>query len=787
MTALNLKLVRDLRRLWSQVLAIMMVTAVGACAYIILVGTADSIQQTQAEYYKRYRFADVFSTVERAPNGLVETIRRIDGVQGVSTGIAYTGLVEIPDQMVPANCLITSLPTAGGLNQLHIREGRLPEAGSKTEVVVSEPFARGNEIHPGDSLYATLRGEKRKIHVVGIALSPEYVFFGVPGALIPDKRRFGVMWMERSAVEDAYDMAGAFNAVSLSLVPGMRATDVINELDAVLDQYGGTGAYDRDDQVSHATVSSQIRQLRESTHYAAPVFVGIVAFLLHMLMKRHIETEREQIGNFKALGYGNGDIVWHYAKLVLVITLGGIALGLVVGMRLGKLATEAYATSLDFPFLDYVLRPSIFFEASMIQCLAAFFGSFASLRKAESLEPAVAMRPSPPPVYERTALESWINRIVGDQPTRMILRHIVRWPLRSGMTVFAIAGATAVLIAPLGSLSSTVQMSEIHFNLAERQDMTVAFGETPSSGAVLEMGHYPGVLGMEPFRAIPARIEFEGRSRRITVLGRESVNDLSRPLDQDLDPIHIPKNGLIIADSMAQWLGLNVGDHVRLHFLEDRRPVVDIPIVALSKSYIGMTFFMAFMDLDSLNHILMEGPAISGIHTKLDALQLIPFYREIKENPAVTGTISHTDTRAAMQRALDQAGQMTRISILIAAIIVFGAVYNSARIALVERERELAGMRLLGYSRFAVSYILLGELAILTLISLPFGCAMGYGFAYLLTEGTANEMFRIPLALEPPIIGVAVLTVTIVVMLTGFILAKRIYRLDLISVLKARD
>ncbi|MCB2264018.1 MAG: FtsX-like permease family protein [Candidatus Thiosymbion ectosymbiont of Robbea hypermnestra] len=787
MTALNRKLLRDLGRMWSQILAIITVIAVGTGAYIILIGTADSIQQTQVAYYERYHFADIFSGVQRAPNGLVETLQHIDDIQEVSTTISYTSLIEIPGQTTPANSLISSLPTEGGLNQLHIRQGRMPKVGSSSEVLVAEPFAQGNDILPGDTLYATLRGEKRKLEVVGIALSPEFVFFGVPGAMIPDKRRFGVMWMDRSTMESAYDMEGAFNGISVALVPGARKSEIINELDAILDPYGGTGSYDRSDQVSHATITSEINQLRTSTRYAAPIFVGIVAFLLHMLMKRHIETEREQIGALKAQGYSHGNIASHYAKFVLVIFLGGITVGFAISMQVGRVVTGAYATSFHFPFLDYFLRPSIFVEVSLIQGVAAFMGSFGNLRKAVLLQPAIAIRPPPPPVYRRTNLESWINRIIHDQSTRMIIRHIIRWPLRSGMTIFAIAGATAILIAPLGTLNSTEQMSNIHFYHAERQDMTVAFGETPPFSAVYELGHYSGVLAMEAFRAISARIEFEGRSRRVTVLGRESHNDLSRPLDHDFNPINIPKNGLVIADSMAEWLGVRCGDMVRLHFLEDRRPVVDIPVVALSKSYIGMTFFMVFMNLDKLNTILMEGRAISGIHIKLDPRDLMSFYEAVKKNPAVTGTVSHGDSKSAMRRALEQITHLTRVSIIIAGIIVFGAVYNSALIALAERSREFAGMRLLGYSRFAVSYILLGELLLLSFIALPLGCAMGYSLAYLLTEGTANEMFRLPLALKYSSIGSAILTVIMMVVVTGIFIARKIYHLDLIAVLKTQD
>lgn len=787
MRTLDIKLLRDLRRMWTQALSIAAITMVGTAAYIILIGTANSILVTQVNYYERQQFAYIFATAQYVPNFVAKRLEEINGVGKVTTGIAYTSVVNIQSMDQPATCQATTIPEEGDLNQLYIRSGRALTPHSRREVIVSEGFALVHNIQLGDFLNITMKGMGYRFQVVGIALSPEYVFFAVPGAMVPDDRLFGVLWFNREFLEEAYEIKGGFNKVSFSIIGDVNENDVITAVDAVLKPYGGTGAFPRADHISHSTINSQIEQLNATVKYAAPVFVGIVAFLLHMVMKRHIETEREQIGSFKAFGYSNTDIVLHYLKFVLVIVASGVAAGMLVGSKIGELATIPYARMFHFPYLEYVQEPLVFVQVAIIQVGAGLIGCLHSLHSAARLPPAVAMRPPPPPVYKRTWLEIMLQKVISDQPSRMIMRHIIRWPLRSLMTVFAIAGAMAVLVAPLGMLSSSERMVDIHFFEAERQDMTVAFGRTPSEYAAMDIKHLPGVLSAEPFRNVAARLEFGGKQRRVAVLGRRQGNELSRPLDANDDGIQVPKEGIVISVSMAEFLGARIGEYVTLRFLEGRKPVIEMPIVALAENYQGPTFFMTYVDAEVLNDILREGNVINGVYITHDPLYLKPFFKQLKGAPAMVAGITHAGALAALRRGMEGKTRMTYFYVLIAGIIIFGAVYNSARISLAERSRELAGMRLLGYTRSEVSYVLLGELAILTLAALPVGSGLGYALAYLLTEGSSNYVYRLPLYFKWSSIGYAVLVVMAMVAISGAFMAKRIFNLDLIATLKTKE
>lgn len=773
-----------------QALAISLVTAAGTLAFITLLGTLLSLEKTEKAYYERFRFADIFANARRAPDRLKEEIARIPAVKQVTTRIVYNVLLDVSGMHEPVNSLVISAPRAGEepLNDIYIRSGRLVQPGAVDEVVMIEPFAQANGLNLDSHFFATIKGHRRELKVVGIALSPEYIFFGVPGAMVPDNRRFGVMWMDRDGLASAFDMRGAFNDVTLSLSPLADVGDVIAKLDVILAPYGGVGAYARKDHVSHATLNGDIEQLRTSTEIAAPLFLGVVAFLLHMLMMRHVETEREHIGVLKAFGYLNSTVAWHYMKLVLIIVGIGISAGLLGGARLGEIVTGVFAANYHFPFLEYSLTPTVFLLAIVIQCAAALIGGIGSLYKAVSLPPAVAMRAPPPPVYKRTVLEQIGLLLIRDQPTRMILRHILRWPTRSLMTCFGIALTAAILVAPMAVFDSAKHMVQVHFFSAERQDLTVALAQVrPRAASIMALEQEPGVLQVEPFRATLANIRFGKKQRRITVIGKPADIELSRPLLHDLDPLKVPEHGIVVSGAMASWLNVHAGDFIDVQFLEGRRPFLSLPVVAIAESYVGLTFFVLHMNLDTLNHLMGDGDVLTGVNLRLDPTQADTLYDLLKRIPSITGVVSHTAQLDAMRRMMEQTNNMTLLNVAFAAVIAFGVVYNSARISLAERSRELATMRMLGFSRLQVSYILFGELALLTSAAIPLGCALGYVLGWKLTAGASNEMFRLPLWVEWNSFGYAVVTVVATVALSSLVVVWRVFGLDLISILKTRD
>lgn len=787
MSALDRKLLRDVARLWPQALAIALVLGSGVATFVLAVGAYRSLDETRRTYYERYRFADVFATVTRAPQSLLARIEEISGVVAAEARIIKPALLDIEDMSQPATGLAVSLPDhrEARLNRLHLRLGRLPEPGRASEVTVNEAFAKAHNFGVGARFRAILNGRSRELTIVGLALSPEHIYAIGPGDLMPDNRRFAVMWMSETALAGLFDLDGAFNAVSIKMIEGAREADVIRQLDDILARYGGTGATPRKDQISHAFLDAELRQLAALARVIPPIFLLVSAFLINMTLARLIALEREQIGLLKAIGYSQGVVVWHYLKLVLLIAIVGIAVGFAIGTWFGAGLTRLYGKFFQFPFLVFEHDADVYATAALISAAAAIAGALKAMREVLSLAPAVAMQAPAPARFQHLAGERLGMYRALSQMTMMSLRHMQRWPVRAALSGLGLALSVALLVVSLFALDSVEAMIDVTFFQAERQQATLNFVDKRPARSLEDTRKLPGVLRAEPYRSVTARIRKGHLSRRVSIVGKPEGATLSRPLDATHQPIQLPEAGLLVNKRLADVLGLARGDVVDIEILEDRRQSLRVPIADVIESYFGLTVLMR---IEALNALLDEGPLVNGHHLAYDTGTEDALFRAIKRTPAIASIALQ---RSALQRfratLAENITMMTSVYIGLSIIVAFGVVYNSARIQLSERARDLASLRVLGFTKGEVSRVLLTELFILTIAAQPLGWLLGYGFGWLTIQSFSSDLYTTPMVIETATYAKSSLVALAAAIGSALIVRRRVDRLDLIAVLKTRD
>jgi putative ABC transport system permease protein len=787
MKSLDKKLFRDLWHMKGQAFAIILVIMSGISTFVMFLSVMDSLNRTRDRFYAEYAFADVFAALKRAPEAVKERVRDLPGVSVVETRVAADVKLDIPGFGEPVTAHLVSLPDYGEppLNRLYLRQGRLPESGRDDEVVVSEAFAEAHRFVPGSSFGAVINGRWKTLTVVGVALSPEFVLQVRPGAISPDFKRYGILWMGRKALATAYDMEGAFNELSVTLAPGARPEDVIRSLDNILDRYGGLGAYGRKDQMSHRFLSEEFRQLESSAEIYPSIFIAVAAFLLNVVITRTVSTQRDQIAALKAFGYTTTDAAVHFVKLVLLIVVLGCLGGTLLGIRLSKGLGNIYMEFYRFPYFLYVLKPSIVASAMFITGGAAVAGTVHSVWRAVRITPAQAMRPEEPARYRKTSVEHVIPARFLSQPTRIILRNLERRPVKAALSVIGIALACAIMIAG-GFFEDTVNyMVDIQFRMSHREDMTVTFIEPSSRTALYDLQGLDGIFHAEPFRSVPVRLRSGHRTYRTGIRGVAKNSSFYRLLDEKLRTVPVPPAGIIMTDYLAQMLGVRTGDMLTVEVLEGSRPVRQVKVAGLIKEYIGL---MGYMDLDALNRMMHEGSSISGAAISIDPLHRSDVYRTLVEMPRVAGTVVRQDEiRNFYDTQAEAMLFFTFVATLLAGVIAFGVVYNSARISLSERSRELASLRVLGYTRGEISYILLGELTLLTLAAVPIGFQLGKWLCIYVAKQLESDLFRVPLITEPSTYALAAAVVLISAAVSALIVRHRLDHLDLVEVLKTRE
>ena len=786
MTSLNRKVIRDLLRMRGQVLAIALVIASGAATYIMSVSTLDTLTTTRDAYYTEFRFADAFAQLKRAPDSLRQRIAEIPGVQTVETRVLAGANLEIPGFSEPASAQIVSLPASGPLlNRLFLRTGQLPNPQRDNDVVVGESFAQAHKFQLGDRIAAIINGRRRQLTIVGIALSPEFILQAQPGAMIPDFKTFGILWMSKEPLEAAFNMKGAFNSVTLTLARDAVLQDVIDRLDILLAPYGGQGAYGRADQMSHRFLSDEFRSLEQMATIFPIIFYGVAAFLLNVVVTRLIAAQREQVAVLKAFGYMTFAIVLHYLKLIVVVVLIGVAGGMAAGTWMGRGMSAMYMEFYRFPFLVYSVKPAVFVIAALISTVAAVAGTVVSVYNAAKLPPAVAMQPPSPPKYRRSIIERFPLMKRLSQPTRMIVRNIERRPLKSLFTIVGTSMACAILVLGGFFTDAFDYMVSIQFKLAQKDDLTVTFVEPTSRRAVHSLEALPGVDYVEPFRAVSVRLRYRQRSQRTGIQGLTENSQLRELLNDKLGRVELPPDGLLLTDQLASTLGASPGDVLTVEILEGRRRTVQIPLAATIKEYIGVS---GYMRVDALNRLLREGPAISGAYVQAARENNEEIYKELREMPRVAAAAVRENV---LQNFRDTMAKQTLtfafFSTILAGFIAFGVVYNSARIAFLERHRELASLRVLGLTRGEVSYILLGELSLLTLAAIPLGFLVGRGLGTFMVAGFQSDLYRIPLIVASKTYAMAAITVLVSSLISGVIIQRKIQHLDLVEALKMKE
>jgi putative ABC transport system permease protein len=787
LSALDRKLLRDLWHLRGQALAIALVIGSGIATFVMSLSTWESLVRTRDGFYATNHFADVFADCKRAPEAVATRLAAIPGVQLVQTAVLAPITAELEGFEAPIAGQLRSLPDHGtpALNRIHLKAGRLVAPGRDDEIVLGEAFAEAHQIEPGAELTVIVNGRRKVLRVVGTGLAPDTVFQLSPTSLFPDFKRYVVAWMSREALGTAYDMKGAFNHADFRLRGDATTQSVIDRLDDELARYGGLGAHDRSEQTSARYLAEEFKQLEQMATMFPIIFLGVAAFLLNLVVTRLVRTQREQIAALKAFGYSNRAVGWHYLKLVFLIVLLGTGIGIAGGGWLAKAMSELYMQYYRFPFLDFVLPGSVALSATSISLGVAFVGTMLAVRAAVKLPPAEAMRPEPPPRYRVSVLEHLgATRWMG-QPTRIVFRNLGRRPVKSALAILGIGCGTAVLMVSSFFGDTIDYTMAVQFGLVQHEDLLVGFTGPTSRRAMFELASAPGMQHVEPFRTVPVRLRHGHRSHRTGIQGMERGQRLHELRDAQLKRFDVPADGILLEGYLAGVLHARPGDTITVEVLEGQRPVRQVQVAGIVQQFFGTS---AYMSLTRLNRLMGEGHTISGAWCAVDAEHLDPLIAELGTRPQVAGASATKVILASFRDTMAQSMLwFAFFATLLASTIAFAVVYNSARISLSEQARELASLRVLGFTRGEISYILLAQLAITTLLAIPVGWLLGSALCRAMVRAWQSELFRVPYVLDVSTYTFAGVAVLISATISALIVRVRLDSLDLVAVLKTRE
>ncbi len=787
MRPLNAKLLRDIWRMRMHAAGIVMVLGCGLAVLIMAVGMRGTLERTLDAYYADKHMADLAVDLVRAPDRRAADIGAAPGVAAVETRISGYALLDLPQMKEPVSARLVSLPREGRprVNDLVLASGRWPDAARPDEALVNEAFATALKLKPGATLDMIVHGHRERVTLTGIANSPEFIFVSAPGEMFPQPERFAVLWMGRDALGQAWDRRGAFNEAVIRLAPGADPRPASAAIDAALKPYGSAGVHGRDRMMSDRFLREELDQLGVLAAFVPAFFLVVAAFLVNVSMGRVIATERSNIGLLKAFGYGNAAIAWHYAESALIFGGLGLVAGIAAGIGYGRFTAGQYRAFYHFPALEFSASAATYALAAVAAFAAAGLGAISSVIRAAALPPAEALAPPQPASYGSGA--AWLEQLGQglDGKSRIILRRIVRFPRRAATTILGIGFAISILIVTQSFPAEMTYMLDVHFGLANRQNVTLTLGKMQKDSVLHDIERLPGVIATEPFRIDAVTFEKDGHRVEEAIFASAKGASLNRLIDRDGRPIAMPADGILLSRSLARKLDARTGDIITAEQSTGQRLRLPVRVAGIAEPMTGAS---AYMDLYAEARLMRETGRIGGAYVRLDPSRYDDFTAVLKKTPALMGASFVSLAERSMRRNFNEhMGLMTAIYASFAAIMAGGIAFSAARVTLAEQQRDLATLRVLGFTRLEVSYVLVGEIMVLAVLSLPFAAAFGTVMAIWLTHLFGTENFAFPFVFNPPGYAFAMAFTLACVLAAAMIVRASVDRLDMVGVLKARD
>lgn len=791
MNVLDRKLLREVRSSGALLLAIASIMAVGIMCFVYMRSTYHNLSLAKWRYYSQCRMADFWIELKKAPLSEVEELNKLPGITAIRPRIQFFATVDLDRVAAPLNGLVLSLPNLREpiINDIVIQSGGYFSETRDNEVIVNAAFARRHKIHPGQSIHLILNNRRQELLVVGTAISSEFVYLVAPGSIAPDPEHFGVFYLKRTFAEEVFDFGGATNQIVGQLDPVHRGRpqEILRRIETKLAPYGVATSYALNTQASNRFLSDEIRGLGLFSTIMPIVFLSVAALVLNVLMVRLIDQQRVVIGTFKALGYADARIFMHYTKFALALGLASGLIGLGLGYLMANFVISMYRMFYEFPDLENRIFPGTYAGGLGVALGCALLGSLQAARAALRLSPAEAMRPKPPVQGGAIWLERlpWLWRRLSFG-WRLVLRNVFRNPLRTSVGIFATAMGAGLLVTGLILSSAINYLIGFQFQLVTRSDVDLRFKDERGLGALLEARRLPGVDRAEPTFDMSCTFINGPHSRRGAISGLMPGGRLTIPRDVEGRPIRIPTTGLAMSRKLATLLNVSAGDMISILPTKGLREELLVLVAELSDSYIGLA---VYADLQYLSRLMGEEFVVNGAQLAIEpgANVQATLFRELKQLPAIQSVNARADVIKNLEFIVATQRIFIGFLIVFSGTIFFSSLLNSSLIGLAERRREVATLRVLGYTEWQVGGLFLRESLVINSLGTLVGLPLGYSLAYALSRMYDTEMFRFPLVSPPKVWYGTVVMAVLFALVAHAVVQRTINRLDWLDASKTKE
>jgi putative ABC transport system permease protein len=784
---LMLMTLRDIKSNKGQYIAVIMVVVVGIAMYNAILMSFQNLNSATDRYYEEYRLPHLFIRLNNAPESVVGIAGRTDGVIAAQGRLVLDVPMEIPDYQGRVQARIVSVPPSNdhALNKLYLEDGRYVSDDHRDGALLEKLFMEFHRLKIGSNIYPIINGKRVELKVSGKAISPEYIY-AVPSAqdMMPDNERFTILYLEHSFVQQLLGYDGLVNEIILQIDDRVSAQQVKKALEDRLKNYGLVSVTERDDEVSYAMMDTELNAL-QSMGYAYPViFLLIGSIVIYMLLIRLVDNQKMQIGVLMALGFTKGAILFHYIGYALVVGLSGSVLGSLAGVRLAGALTRYYLTFFNIPVLQVKTYAGVVAIGILMSVVFCGIAGLNAAKRVLRIAPAEAMRPAAPVEGKKWWGERVLPFIAGLKISwRLTFRNMWRNKKRTVFTLSAIAMTVGLMISIMMMLDSMDYLFDKAFGDALSYDYKVAFTGDVHRDVVKDLGEFKQVIHAEPMAEYPVRLINGWRKENTMVTGLSQGSGVYKLFDINGNRVEVPTGGILLTEGLAEMLGINSGDTITVMALN--KPGIErrITVKGIVEQYFGGG---AFMEVGALNAALNEGSTINAalVNLRYNSKQLA---KDIEGMPYVKSVKEPDDMVKQYNEYMGLIYAYIGVIVTLSCIMGFAIIYNTTTISIMERKRELASLRIMGFTNNQVAELIFNENTAVSAMGLIIGMPIGMLMAAQILKLMPEDMISLPLVIFPKTYALAAVTVALFVILAQLANMRRISRMDLVEVMKSRE
>jgi putative ABC transport system permease protein len=786
MKKLNRMLFREIKGSKAQFIAAIIVVALGISMFTAALISYRNLKNSKDYYYEQYKFLDYYAAAKAIDMEGINKIKALEGVKSAEGRVSVDASTDM-EEAKRVTLRLISLPEGRRpeVNNIYVAKGNYLNS-NKDSCLVSKSFAEYYKLEPGNTIKISFNNKKYELFIEGIAESPEYIYeIKSAASPAPSPEEFGIAFIKESKLKEIADTNGLYNEIHITFNNNAEKGQLVRNIEEKLKPYGFIGGALREDQISNAMVSNEIDEMEEIAVMFPALFLTVAAMIIYIMLRRIISNQRAMIGVMKALGYRNKRILLHYILYAFFIALIGSVLGTILGMGLGIALTDMYTEIFSIPVMSLKFYPDLFLVGaalSLIFCLAA---GYSSAKRVLKIEPAEAMRSEAPKTGRKIMLENikfiWNRLSFGN---KMSIRNVFRNRKRAVLTAFSTSLTIMFIMVAMFFMDSIDYILDQHFNKFQSQDYKISYSSPETTKVLDKLNSIDGTKKVEPLLEIPYQIKKGGKSEDTLIVGISKVSSMYSLFDMDKNPVPVPGEGILIADRVAENLSLNIGDTVTVKVKLDREIEKDIKVAGIVRQYTG---FNCYMNLEELQSLTGAKDKFNGVLLKIDSGKDEEVKKELLKNSNISIIDGRQKTHDNFNKLMEFMYVFFIVMIAFGSLMGFSIVFNTTVINVMERKRELASLKVLGYSKKEIVRTLFKENMLLGIFALVPGLIIGRIMCSVFAKQFSNDFFSIEVYVSPRTYIISILSMFIFIILAQYANRKNIVGLDMIEVLKDRE